>query len=438
MMSLRVPLFAGLLCAAFAGAQVNDAYEHALNGGRKRLARRIFNHALFDFNEALTVHAENEQEKAKARLGVGDCYRLWTHYDHARERYVMMPKNCEKARDAYGEVLQMHGATGPQRSRAQLNIGLCLSMEGKIWRAVRAFRKVLKVDDAAPGDIAGAQRQLRICLQDSRDGATTVPEPDLAAAYRGVRPESTSGEGGDTFFTHDALGGTLARDHQSRAMFYAGKHRRTYVAYLDHHFMARVTYYDHDTKSWAWRPEVVDQCQDSYCFKDGHNAPNIFVSRDGTIHLFYGSHGSVLKYARSVDPECIKQFQIGMRIGRRVTYPYLCQRKNGELLLFYRRSGPRGGYYHGHLALRRSSDNGNTWSDIHVLLRVEGGTKLCNNAVVYNAARDRVHIMPTVKSTSGWNSYYLEYDPESSRLFSMDGTDLGTLTTEEVLGQTGG
>ena len=47
--------------------------------------------------------------------------------------------------------------------------------------------------------------------------------------------------GQSAHFAWDSLGGTLARDHQSRAMYYAGEHQRTYVAYMDHSFYARIT-----------------------------------------------------------------------------------------------------------------------------------------------------------------------------------------------------
>ena len=100
------------------------------------------------------------------------------------------------------------------------------------------------------------------------------------------------GEDGPQHFAQDVLAGTLARDHQTRAIFHAGKHRRTYVAYLDDAFDARVTFYDHDTARWA-EPVRVDTCiaetGGAKGVKDGHNSPNIWVTQAGTILLFYGS-----------------------------------------------------------------------------------------------------------------------------------------------------
>ena len=93
---------------------------------------------------------------------------------------------------------------------------------------------------------------------------------------------------------NDSLGGTLARDHQSRTMYFQGKHRRTYLAYMDHDFNARITFYDHDTGAWV-QLVLVDDCiaEVGWCkgLKDGHNVPNLWVSKSGVIHLIYGSHG---------------------------------------------------------------------------------------------------------------------------------------------------
>lgn len=70
--------------------------------------------------------------------------------------------------------------------------------------------------------------------------------------------DSATGE--SRHFAWDSLGGTLARDHQSRAMHYEGEHKRTYVVYMDHGFYARITYYDHDEKKWVSPPVLLDDC----------------------------------------------------------------------------------------------------------------------------------------------------------------------------------
>lgn len=445
---MRIPSLlslAVLLATARLPAQVCDSCDHAIKSGWKRLSRKRFQYGIDDFTEAMATHAKTDAERAEALFGIGECYRNWHQYDHARKRFTTDPRNYDRAREAYAKVVATKGATPDQRSKALAAAGRCYVAQGSFEEARRAFEAALAIPGITPGQQSSAQTGRDTCRAVLKGGVEVEKAqrdlaPRLEARYlsdQGI-PVSDDDEKADLFFAADSLGGTLARDHQSRAMYFEGRHRRTYIAYLDHHFMARVTYYDHDAKRWAWRPVIVDDCQSAYLFKDGHNAPNIFVSRDGTIHLFYGSHGNALKYSRSAEPECIERFETGRRIGRKVTYPYLCQTASGELLLFYRRSGPRGGYYHGHLGLRCSRDNGDSWSNLEILLKVKGGVKLCNNAVIYNAARGRVHLYATVSRNPTWHTYYFEYDLASKHLFTMNGTDLGVCPTEKELEAAGG
>ena len=241
--------------------------------------------------------------------------------------------------------------------------------------------------------------------------AATIAGPAVAAAEK------------VNYFTHDALGGTLARDHQSRAMFFAGKHRRTYVAYLDHHFNARVTFYDHDTKRWAF-PTRVDTCIRG-TFPDGHNAPNLWVSKDGTVHLFYGSHNHSLKYARSRKPESIGKWQTGMRVGQKATYPYLAETTDGQLLLFYR-YGPTGGYRNPFLVVHHSRDGGKTWGKATKLVTFPTGCKIWHAA--YDPIHDRVHLLLWVP-VKPWTVLHCAYAPASGEVFALNGQPVGPIGT---------
>ncbi len=139
--------------------------------------------------------------------------------------------------------------------------------------------------------------------------------------------------GGDArYFADNCLHGALSWNNPpSQAIFHSGQYDRTYVAYLGDDFYAYVTYYDHDAKQWA-EPVKVDDC----VHNDGHNAPEILITRDGHIHLFYGTHNSPIKYARNLYPEDITRWRIGKMIGDRVTYPRPLQVNNGDLLCFCR------------------------------------------------------------------------------------------------------
>lgn len=233
---------------------------------------------------------------------------------------------------------------------------------------------------------------------------------------------------GEKFFAADAIGGTLARDHQSRAMYFEGQHKRTYVTYMDDDFYARVTYYDHEEDEWLRFAELVDHCIAPNGLKDAHNVPNLYVTTDGTLHLFYGSHGHSFKYARTTNPEDISQWETGMRVGSRATYPYLRETKDGRLLLFYR-YGPKGGYNHPYLGLQYSDDFGKSWSDIKKLATFSTGCKI--SRVVYDSVRNRIHLSLDIPDKPRWKAFHCMYLPDTGDLRALNGEVLGPLAKEE-------
>ena len=233
------------------------------------------------------------------------------------------------------------------------------------------------------------------------------------------------------YFAGDALGGTLARDHQSRGIYFEGEHKRTYVAYMDHGFYARVTYYDHETDQWLDSPELVDHCIAANGIKDGHNVPNIFITDDGIIHLFYGSHGHSFKYAWSKRPEDITEWETGMRVGKNATYPYLAETTSGELLLFYR-YGPTGGYNHPFLGVQHSQDKGRSWGKIRELVTFPTGCKISRAA--YDPVHNRVHLLLDVRRIhpdGSWATFHCMYAPDTGKVLVLGDKVLGPLGTQE-------
>ena len=232
------------------------------------------------------------------------------------------------------------------------------------------------------------------------------------------------------WFANDSLGGTLARDHQTRAWYHAGKHRRTYVTYLDDEHYARVICYDHDTHRWS-KAVKVDTCvaETGWCkgVKDGHNAPNLFISRDGFLHLFYGSHATPFKYARSKRPESIDAWRTGKRIGTQATYPYVVQTNNGDLLLFYRHGGAGG---NSPLVVQRSTDGGRNWGPRTEAVRFGGISSVKIVQMLHDPAADRVHMGLLERDNRNpdkykWPWYYAQYDVKTGHVLAMNGKDLG-------------
>ncbi len=229
-----------------------------------------------------------------------------------------------------------------------------------------------------------------------------------------------------SYFANDSLAGSLSYNNPpGQAVFYAGKYDRTYVAYLSHDFYAMVTYYDHDTHQWA-EPVQVDDVRT----KDGHNNPELLITQDGHLQLFYGCHYHPVKYAWSVYPEDISEWWLGREIGSRATYPNPLQLANGDILLFYR-FGKAGANCP--LKMHRSTDSGLTWDEGTEL--VEFGDSRCYiRDILYDAAQNMVYLAITrVRPKSGAKPYSLMYDPATQHLIATNGADLGTLATPEEL-----
>ena len=245
-----------------------------------------------------------------------------------------------------------------------------------------------------------------------------------------------SAGGSAQHFVNDVCYGSLSQSHQHHAIYFAGKHRRTYVTYMSHNFDACLTYYDHDTKRWS-EPVAVDTCvaDVGWCkgLKDGHNNPISRITRDGKIHLFYGCHGTPAKYAVSERPEDIGRWKTGMRIGQAVTYMFTAELTGGELLLFYRSS--RGKRYHAPFVVRRTADGGKTWSDRQVVLDFGKGVAR-PNFIFYDAKRNRIHLaVANLLYHAGGvgNAYYVQYDTKNGHVYALNGKDLGTTATKEEL-----
>ncbi len=265
-----------------------------------------------------------------------------------------------------------------------------------------------------------------------------------AAVLLGVLTMLTAAYAGEEiYFADDSLRGTLSPNNPpSQAQFHSGRYNRTYVTYRSTDgYSAKVTYYDHDTRQWA-EPVAVDDCR----YDDGHNNPEILVTRDGYLHLFYGCHVDPIKYARSLYPEDITRWRLGKEIGARSTYPHPVEVGNGDILVFARRSLGGG---HGVTFVYRSTDNGSTWDEGTQLVSFraypdeEYLTAAYQRAFIYDATEDLVYCALTNSGSHMKGGTYAEgrtltpytvkYNPTTRHLIAMNGVDLGTTTNRLAL-----
>jgi len=207
---------------------------------------------------------------------------------------------------------------------------------------------------------------------------------------------------------------------------------------MDHGFYARITYYDHEKETWVYPPVLLDDCirpdhRFNHANKDGHNVPNLFVTSDGTIHVFYGAHGTAFKYARTKEPEDIRpgNWEIDMRVGSQGTYPYFAETKDGSLYVFYRYS-PTGGYNNPFLGMQLTRDNGENWTELKRLATFPKACKILRGA--YDPVQNRIHFMLHPRGPLGGHrgSVHCMYDPMTGRLLALNERILGPMGTVQT------
>jgi len=125
-----------------------------------------------------------------------------------------------------------------------------------------------------------------------------------------------------------------------RAVYYAGKHRATYAAWVNGQGNAMLASYDHDT-------HVVSTVVLKYGVgRDDHANPTLLMLPDGRLMAFYSSHGGKrIYYRRTQFPEDIASLQrerlVPTKSGRfGATYPQPIRlgRERGRIWLFWRGS----------------------------------------------------------------------------------------------------
>ncbi len=125
---------------------------------------------------------------------------------------------------------------------------------------------------------------------------------------------------------------------------------------------------DHETGQWQGPVQVgVNQLS----LDDMHGNPSLVVDNEGYIHVWYGSHGprhtSEQVYARSKHPEDISDW-IHPAFDTDITYPMASAMSDGTICVLYR-AGGHGMPGSAAWEMRKSHDNGLTWSEPRVIVQ---------------------------------------------------------------------
>lgn len=149
-----------------------------------------------------------------------------------------------------------------------------------------------------------------------------------------------------------------------RAVYYEGKHKRTYAGWVDNYGDIHVAYYDHDTHN-IHSKVIADNLE-----INDHNNPSLLFDDDGRLIVFYNTHMIGIKplyMIRAKKPENIDQWgktrelflnnreleDMGL-MYHTYTNPVRLSEENGRIYLFWRGVDGKPSYSF-------SDDNGDTW-----------------------------------------------------------------------------
>lgn len=210
-----------------------------------------------------------------------------------------------------------------------------------------------------------------------------------------------------------------------QAIYYNGI---TYAAWQggDNTFDPYIATYTHATKTWSAAVKIAD----SPLTNDSHGSPALCIDSDGVIHAFYGSHDSAQKHAKSDNPEDISAWTVQAdAVIAGATYPQPIADGN-NIWLFYRQGDSSLGKW----SYKKSEDKGATWgAEIRIIdFYTVAGYSVYAGIVEHDTVNGRFHI--------GWcyrhgvldrrNIYHAYLNTSDSKMYSMDGTDLGTTITK--------
>lgn len=181
--------------------------------------------------------------------------------------------------------------------------------------------------------------------------------------------------------------------------------------------------YDHSTSEWS-APVRIGA---NPLTEDSHGAPTILRDATGTLHAFWGAHGSPLKHATSDNPDDTSAWTTQTDIADGVTYPHCYRLNNDDLYILYRRKDGTSRHIH----YVDSADDGATWSTTTELVTAQTDEWL----YPFGTARDGTDIHIAFARTENGQSkprydvYHVIHDTTDDSMRAMDGTTLSTPVT---------
>ncbi|MFZ1292432.1 MAG: glycoside hydrolase family 88 protein [Melioribacteraceae bacterium] len=215
-----------------------------------------------------------------------------------------------------------------------------------------------------------------------------------------------------------------------RAVFYEGKHKRTYASWVDSHGDVIVGYYDIDSK------EIKTVILEDNFQKDDHVAPALLFSPEGKLMVFFTKHSTSnpIVLITMKNPEDISTWDKKVLLlndekeyeGFQSTYTYanpiMLSEENNRIYLFWRGMDYKPNYSF-------SDDMGKTWSKSRIFILPERIYQLRRPYIKF-ASNDKDKIVFAFTDGHPRNEnensiYYMYY--KSGALYNVENKKIGIM-----------
>lgn len=224
-----------------------------------------------------------------------------------------------------------------------------------------------------------------------------------------------------------------------RAVYYEGKHKRTYAGWIDNYGDVHIGFYDHDTKQIS-TAIIYDNLE-----IDDHDNPTILFDDEGKLLVFFNTHlqdERPLFMRTSTNPEDISDWSsirelylnddstyTDAQVNRHTyTNPVRLSKEDGKIYLFWRGIDLKPSY-------SVSTDNGATWSKGKILFQPEELKNLKSPYTkIYSDGVSKIHFTftdghPTKESKNGL--YYMYY--ENGAFYKANGEKIKDVSQLPIL-----
>ncbi|MEM6685219.1 MAG: BNR-4 repeat-containing protein [Bacteroidota bacterium] len=224
-----------------------------------------------------------------------------------------------------------------------------------------------------------------------------------------------------------------------RAVYFEGKHKRTYAGWIDNYGDVHIGFYDHETKQIASKV-IYDNLE-----IDDHDNPTILVDDEGRLLVFFNTHlqeARPLYMRTSTQPEDISEwspvqelflndttkYRNASVLHHTYTNPVRLSQEDGNIYLFWRGTFLKPSY-------AVSSDNGKTWSKGKILFMPDETTnQKAPYTKVYSDGVSKIHFTftdghPTKEAKNGL--YYMYY--ENGAFYKANGQKIKEVSQLPVL-----